>query len=64
VIASTAIYIDSNLGNGEKGEKLASRIYDSGFRNIYIATGDHPDRFSSLPQIKGIVGREPPWLSL
>lgn len=33
------IYVDSDLGNGLKGELLAHDIYLKGYRNIYLATG-------------------------
>tara|TARA_R110000868_G_scaffold362686_2_gene624915 strand:- start:38166 stop:39959 length:1794 start_codon:yes stop_codon:yes gene_type:complete len=58
---TTTIYIDSQLGNGVKGEQIAKDIYDLGFKTIYLATGHDPDRYPSMPWIKAIVGKEPNW---
>ncbi|MBI4405619.1 MAG: hypothetical protein HY537_15770 [Deltaproteobacteria bacterium] len=59
----TPIFIDSNLGDGIRGEKLAEDLDNKGYHNIYLATGDEPDDFPPMAFIKGIVGKEPPaWL--
>jgi hypothetical protein len=36
---STRIYIDSNLGDGIKGEIESEKIFKLGFTNLYLATG-------------------------
>jgi FixJ family two-component response regulator len=33
------IFVDSNLGDGTKGEIESQKIFNLGFRNIYLATG-------------------------
>jgi FixJ family two-component response regulator len=55
---STPIYVDSNLSDGLKGEFIAKKIYDQGFKNIFIATGYSQNHFEKMPWIK-----EPPWLT-
>ncbi len=61
---NTIIYIDSDLGNNIKGEECAKHLFDNGFTEIYLATGHLRDRFSHMPWIKTIVGKEPPFLSM
>ena len=56
---STPIYIDSDLGNNTKGEDCAKNLFDMGFTEIYLATGHSKDRFSHMPWIKAIVGKDP-----
>lgn len=55
------IYIDSNLGKGVRGEEIAQDIYKLGFHEIYLTTGYEAEDFVSLPWIKAIVGKTPPW---
>lgn len=51
----TAIYIDSNLKDGIRGEIEAKRIYDLGFENLTLASGMD---FPQLPYwIKGNQGK-------
>lgn len=57
---TSSIYIDSNLGNGIKGEVVARQIYTEGFQNIYIATGYDADQFKNLNYIKAVIGKDPP----
>ncbi len=57
----TPIYVDSNLGEGVKGEEGAKIIHEMGFENIYLATGYREEEFGPLPWIKGIIGKSPPW---
>lgn len=59
----TVIYIDSELENNIKGEVCAKYLFDKGFTEIHLATGHPPDHFNSMPWIKSIVGKEPPFLS-
>lgn len=53
------IFVDSNLGNGIKGEEIAKTISDLGFKNIFLCTGYHTSQFEPMPWIKGVVGKEP-----
>jgi len=57
------IYVDSDLGNGIKGEIESRKIYDLGFKNIYIATGHEPSSFdtSKLTWIKEVISKMPPF---
>ncbi|MBI5743799.1 MAG: HAMP domain-containing histidine kinase, partial [Elusimicrobia bacterium] len=56
-----AIYIDSELGGGVKGEAVAKELHDKGFLNITMATGHAADNFAGLNWLK-VTGKEPPWL--
>jgi len=59
--SSVTIYIDSNLGNGVRGEVVAEQLHKLGFTQIYLATGYEPGQFGHIPWIKGIVGKDPPF---
>jgi hypothetical protein len=59
----TPVYIDSDLGDGIKGEEIARTIYEKGFKTIYLETGNPPDSFPNMPWIKKIMGKEPPWVA-
>ncbi|MBI4369096.1 MAG: hypothetical protein HY547_02585 [Elusimicrobia bacterium] len=61
---NTPIYIDSRLGNGVKGEEESQKIYKLGFKEIYLATGDSPEKFAHLKHIRGVLGKEPPWVEI
>lgn len=54
------LYIDSELGDGVKGEDIAKNLHDKGFTDITMATGHAAARFSHLPWLK-VTGKEPPW---
>ncbi len=56
----TPVYIDSDLGNGVKGEDIAIELNNKGFTNITMATGHGPEKFAHLPWLK-VTGKEPPW---
>ena len=56
----TPVYIDSDLGDGVKGEDIAVALRERGFTNITMSTGHAPDRFSTHPWLK-VIGKEPPW---
>ncbi|MDE2510281.1 MAG: hypothetical protein KGL74_04090 [Elusimicrobia bacterium] len=58
---SAALYVDSNLGGGIKGEDVAEELYGRGYTNIRIATGHEPSRFEPAAHICEIVGKDPPW---
>ena len=55
-----AIYIDSKLGDGIKGEDIAKDLKEKGFTNITLETGHPPEKFARLPWLK-VTGKEPPW---
>ena len=56
------IFIDSELGDGVKGEDLAEELYKDGFSNISMATGHDREKFSRFGWLK-VTGKEPPWES-
>ena len=56
----TPVYIDSDLGNGIKGEDIAKDLYNKGFSDITMTTGHSPEKFAHLPWLK-VSGKEPPW---
>ena len=58
---STPIYIDANLKDGVCGDVVSESIYNYGFKEIYLTTGYDKERFSSLPWIKDVIGKYPPW---
>ncbi len=57
----TPVYIDRELGNGVKGEEAAQKIYDLGFKEIYLSTGHEPETLVLPHWIKKAVGKSPPW---
>lgn len=57
----TPIYVDSDLGEGIKGEEAAKELLALGFTELRLATGHDPASFPPLPHIKAIRGKEPPW---
>lgn len=61
---STPIVIDLNLSNGVKGEIVAQKVHDLGFKNVFIGTG-LSSTDSTLPTfIKGVLGKAPDWNTL
>ncbi len=56
---ATPIYVDSNLGNGVKGEEVSFKIYEIGFKNIWLCTGYDPGNFLPVPHLQGIIGKDP-----
>jgi hypothetical protein len=61
-VRSTAIYIDSNLGGGIKGEEIAKQIVALGFTEIWLCTGNEPEQYAHLTYLKGCVSKDAPWL--
>jgi len=51
------IYIDSNLANNKKGEIESEKIYDLGFKNLYLATGYSKEDIDKPSWIIDIVGK-------
>jgi|GEM_PF-3585972 len=48
------IYVDSNLGEGIKGELESEKIYAQGFQYIKLATGEVNLNLATIPWIMGI----------
>jgi len=57
----STIYIDSDLGDGKRGEIESEHIAKLGFQNIVLTTGYSPDDISLPLWIKSIVGKRPPF---
>jgi hypothetical protein len=55
----TPIYIDSDLGNGVKGEIIAQEIFNKGFKEIYLCTGSEPKEYPQMTWIKEVVSKTP-----
>ena len=60
IAKDTPIYIDSELGDGAKGEDIAQALKDKGYTNLCLETGHSPEQFSHIPWLK-VAGKEPPW---
>lgn len=57
-----SLYIDSNLGDGIKGEEVAVQISKMGFIEIHLATGREASDLSYDKNIiKSVRGKEPPF---
>ena len=58
------IYIDYNLRTGPSGDQLAHQLATAGFTNIFFQTGcDLPaTAIAAKPWLRGVVGKDPPWL--
>jgi hypothetical protein len=56
---SCPIYVDSNLGNGIKGEEISKKISELGFKNVNICTGYQAYEFPTMPWVKSIIGKDP-----
>ena len=55
------IFIDSDLGDIQPGEKSAKEFHSRGFKHIHLATGHAPSDFPEMDWIKSIVGKDPVW---
>ena len=56
---NVSIYIDSNLGDGIKGEIESEKIFALGFLNLYLATGHDKDTINRPAWIKDIFSKSP-----
>ena len=56
---ASRIYIDSNLGDGIKGEIESEKIFALGFLNLYLATGYEKDSIQKPAWIKKIYSKSP-----
>jgi signal transduction histidine kinase len=61
---STPIYIDDDLGEGLRGYDLSAELAALGFANVYLATGRSPEDFPPTPNIRGVIGKSPPWMKM
>lgn len=58
---TSPIYLDSNLGGAVRGEEFAQELAKLGFFEVYLATGYRSADLSSVPGVKGVVGKDPPF---
>lgn len=57
----TPIYIDSDLGPHEKGELLAQRLKEQGFKEIHLTTSYPHFKLSDFPWLSSIRTKIPPF---
>jgi hypothetical protein len=57
---TSPIYVDVDLGNGIKGQDVAGRLYNKGFRNISLATGFEASSVTKPEFISAIIGKDFP----
>lgn len=53
------VYVDSNLGSGIRGEEVAKKMFEMGFKNIWLCTGYQASEFPPMSWIKGVVPKDP-----
>ena len=58
---ATPLYIDVELGNGIRGEHVASRASRVGYRKIFLATGYDAGSITRPACVSGVRGKEPPF---
>lgn len=59
----TPIYVDAQLGNDVNGSDVTRTLHEMGFKNIYLATGYNSSHFCDVTWVKGIRGKDPPWMT-
>ena len=57
------IFIDVNL-NEKSGLHIAQELHAKGFHNLFLTTSYEPEQFENVEFIRGVIGKEPPELSL
>ncbi|KAB8033272.1 ATP-binding protein [Fluviispira multicolorata] len=58
----TSLFIDIDYLNKNSGNKKVLQIYNLGFKQIYLITGQNPSLFIPAKWVNAIVTNEPPWL--
>jgi signal transduction histidine kinase len=56
---TTQIYIDSSLGDGNRGEDHIPELKALGYKDIFLTTGYESTKFSNYPGLK-VMGKDPP----
>ena len=56
---ATPLYIDVSLGNGVRGEGVATKAASLGFTTIYLATGFDPGAITKPDCVRSVVGKDP-----
>ncbi|OFZ19595.1 MAG: hypothetical protein A2Z20_06485 [Bdellovibrionales bacterium RBG_16_40_8] len=60
---TSPVYIDSDLGDDQRGENLIPQILEFGFINTFLTTGFEYSQFLDKPYIR-VVGKEPPFKTI
>lgn len=58
---NTCIYIDYDLNESISGQDFAKKLYEIGFRDIYLTTGYRDLVFPEMYWIKKVIGKSPPF---
>lgn len=53
------IFLDSDLGDGKKGQDYAATLRELGFKSVYLATGYAHIKPFNAPDFDGIIGKNP-----
>ncbi len=62
---NTLFYIDQNLKDGIKGTDVARELYNKGFRNLVLATGNNDFKKNDCSWIHSFtIEKSPPWDTL
>lgn len=56
-------YIDQNLGEKTLGVEVAKKLFDKGFKNLFLSSGDDTIDLSAYPFLKSNFSKEPPWIA-
>jgi len=56
---NSQIFIDSDLGKHQKGEVLSEKIFNDGFKSLYLCTGFSKEDINKPEWIKDIVKKSP-----
>lgn len=48
-------------GDSQRGEILSKQVFEMGYTNLYLVTGYEAKDFKSLPHIKEVLGKAPPF---
>lgn len=57
----TTFYIDSDLGEGIRGEDFAKVLFDKGYRELYLTTGMPAQKFEHCFWLRAVLTKEPPF---
>lgn len=57
----TTIYLDSDLGEGIKGEDFALKLYSEGYRKLIMTTGYSAEKFADYNFLEGVISKMPPF---
>lgn len=57
-----SIYVDMNLSDGIKGDAVSRELFENGFENVYLSTGAMPSGEHEYWWVKGIIGKDPPFM--